>query len=245
MKFNELKKTFSFWREMRIPILFSCLQKNRVRKSADSSGWKMEVTEDDTGVTSSTVNGWFSSVYEQVYSASAQSSEGNWWIMNPLLMIQAMSSQKRKVHRSRRILQFIYPNLHRPWCHGYDTRCKQTYVCVFFRAAGFCRRRRAPLSACADTSPSNGEITSRRRLRETASRICLACRLYEKRGAGCPAPRFLFICVGGYYLPAVTKSFVLTYCRGGYHPPVGNSTSLSIDKDLLNRTILNSHSAMQ
>ena len=56
----------------------------------------------------------------------------------------------------------------------------------FIHAAGFYRCRCAPLSACADTSPSNGEITSRRRLRETASRICLACRLYKKRGSRLP-----------------------------------------------------------
>ena len=50
------------------------------RHKPDSRGkhpWKTEVTEGDTGVTSSTVNGWFSSVYEPAYSASAQSSGGN------------------------------------------------------------------------------------------------------------------------------------------------------------------------
>ena len=46
------------------------------RHKADSRGrhpWKTEVTEGDTGVTNSTINGWFSSVYEPSYSASAQS----------------------------------------------------------------------------------------------------------------------------------------------------------------------------
>ncbi len=46
------------------------------RHKADSRGkhpWKTEVTEGDAGVAANTVSGWFSSVYEPTYSASAQS----------------------------------------------------------------------------------------------------------------------------------------------------------------------------
>ena len=46
------------------------------RHKADSRGkhpWKAEVTEGDTGVTASTINSWFTSVYEPTYPAVAQS----------------------------------------------------------------------------------------------------------------------------------------------------------------------------
>lgn len=47
------------------------------RNKADSKGnhpWKAEVTEGDTGVNSSTITGWFGSVYEPTYSTQSNSN---------------------------------------------------------------------------------------------------------------------------------------------------------------------------
>ena len=47
------------------------------RNKADTSGkhpWKAEVTEGDTGVSASTLTGWYNAVYEPSYSAGSSSS---------------------------------------------------------------------------------------------------------------------------------------------------------------------------
>ena len=44
------------------------------RNKEDSNGnhpWKAEVTDGDTGVSASTINGWYSAVYEPSYTASS------------------------------------------------------------------------------------------------------------------------------------------------------------------------------
>jgi len=49
------------------------------RNKVDSQGhhpWKAEVSEDDTGVSASTISGWYTEVYEPSYTAAETGGEG-------------------------------------------------------------------------------------------------------------------------------------------------------------------------